>query len=661
MTSLKTVAAALPMASNEIAQPVRQELLAASDAQIDEAVRYSDPMSLRGLIYQLTGDEEVAAAQTTKNRVFLADAWNLASEADVALVQRKAAAFLKSYRDSGAGPIGPGPAERLPRSLALAAGEVIPADELPMWIEETAIDPWSRGLDWPEQPTAQQLARFNVAVIGAGMGGLGAAVQLKHAGIDYFMIEKNAEVGGTWYENRYPGARVDTPSRAYTHIFGADFVFDYPFSPQADNERYFNWVADQHGIRDNIHFNTEVEAMRWDEAANLWRIYTTGSEGRREFTANAIICATGLLARPNMPEIPGMADFEGPSFHTARWPADLDVAEKRVAVIGTGATGYQLVPALAQLAGHVTLFQRKPQWLFPVPGYLSPLPPQVTWLDRNLPYHINFLRFRTNWLTGEHVYGDVFTLDPAWQDEHSRSALNQEIREGRIAYIREKFADRPDLAEKMVPPHPPFSARPILVDADYNVYDALLQGNVSLVSGRVERITGSGVVAEGAEHPADVIVYATGFKANDLLWPMEIRGRDGVRVEEFWARDGCRAYVSGSMMPGFPNFFVLYGPNTNPAHGGGIVNHEEMVTRFALECIAKLILEDKQVVEIGRPGFDRYNAHLDQREALKIYTDPRAQNFFMNKYARSSVMCPFGPSELWRMLKNEAPRDLEFA
>ncbi|MGE4430319.1 MAG: flavin-containing monooxygenase [Sphingobium sp.] len=639
----------------------RTELLNATDAQIEDAVRYSDPMSLRGLIYQLTGDEELAAVGTVKNRVFLAEAWNLATDKDVETVQRKAADFLKAYRDAGAPPIDPGPAERLPRSLELAAGQPVPEDELGMWIEELALDPWARALKWPATPAPSQLEAFTVAVIGAGMGGLNAAVQLKHAGIDYVVLEKNPQVGGTWYENRYPGARVDTPSRAYTHIFGADFVFDYPFAPQADNERYFNWVADKYGVREGIHFDTEVLSMRWDEEAALWRIHTRTPQGEREYAANGVICASGLLARPNLPDLPGMADFTGPSFHTARWPEGLDVSNKRVAVIGTGATGYQLVPELAKIAGHVTLFQRKPQWLFPVSGYLHPLPDQVTWLDRNLPYHINFLRFRTNWLTGEHVYGDVFTLDPEWQHEHSRSALNHDIRDGRIAYIREKFADRPDLIDKMIPPHPPFSARPILVDADYNVYDALLRDDVDLVSSGVERIVPEGVVADGKVHPVDIIVYATGFKANDLLWPMEIIGRDGVSVEDFWAEDGCRAYVAGSMMPGFPNFFILYGPNTNPAHGGGIVNHEEMVTRFALEAFAHMILNDEHRVEVKTAAFTRYNAHLDQREALKIYTDGRAQNFFMNRHARSSVMCPFGPAELWRMFRDDGPNDLIFS
>jgi 4-hydroxyacetophenone monooxygenase len=627
----------------------RQELLGATDAQIEEAVKYAEPMALRGLLYQLTGDESIANIHVAKMRVFFADAYVPATPEDVELIQSKAAAFLRAYRDSGAGPIGWGPAERLPRSLELAAGEPLGGAELPMWIEETALDPWARSLRWSREPPAANLNTFRVIVVGAGLGGLGAAVQLKQAGIPFTVLEKNAQVGGTWFENRYPGARVDTPSRAYTHIFGADFVFDYPFSPQADNERYFNWVADEHELRPHIEFNSEVESMQWDPATRLWTLQVAGG---RTHTANAVICASGLLARPNVPAIEGMGDFKGPVFHTARWPNDLDLSGKRVAVIGTGATGYQLVPELAKLARHVYLVQRKPQWIFQIPGYLHPLPPQVTWLDRNLPYHINFMRFRTNWLTGERVYGHIFNLDPEFEDVHARSELNQRLRDERIDYIREKLGSRPQLVEKMIPPHPPFSARPILVDAGYNIYDALLRDDVTLVTGGVDRLTATGLIVDGKEYPVDVIVCATGFMANNLLYPMEIRGRNGQTVENLWAEDGPRAYVAGSMLPGFPNFFMLYGPNTNPAGGGGIVNHEEMVTRLALECFEKLILENRRSVEVTRAAFARYNREIDQREALKIYTDPRARNFFMNhRFNRSSVMLPLGPSELWNQLR----------
>lgn len=642
----------------DVESDTRLELLNVTDEEIQQIIKFTDPMVLRGLIYQLTGDESLAKTKVAKARFFFAQAYSPASTDDTDLIQVKAFEFLKRYRDEGAGAIDIGPTERLARSLALTCGEEIPEDELAMWIEEAAIDPWARTANWPAQPSAHQIEDFSVIVVGAGMGGLGAAVQLKKAGIRYTVIEKNPAVGGTWYENRYPGARVDTPSRAYTHIFGADFIFSHPFAPQSENERYFNWVADQHELRPHIRFNTEVRSMVWDEAAKLWSVKVTGREGEQTLQANAIICASGLLARPNLPTLPGMESFKGRAFHTARWPADLDLAGKRVAVIGTGATGYQMVPELADLTGHVYLFQRKPQWVFELPGYRHPLPPQVNWLDRNLPFHINFMRFRTNWLTGEHVYSPIFSIDPEWPDPHTRSALNKEVRDGRIAYIREKFASRPEMIDSMIPPHPPFSARPLLVDADYNIYDALLRDDVSLVTGGIERITETGIISAGKEYPVDVIVYATGFKANELLWPMEVRGVGGQTVEELWAIDGARAYTSGSMLPGFPNLFMLYGPNTNPAAGGGIVNHEEMVTRFAIECMQQLIVEGKRQVDVTQDGYWRYNHMLDEREAGKTYTDPRAQNFFMNRFARSSVMCPFAPSELWKWLRYPDRNDL---
>jgi 4-hydroxyacetophenone monooxygenase len=199
----------------------RPELLTATDEIIDDAVRHADPMVLRGLLYQLTGDESIAATEVAAVVIRNVDLNVVKKQSDVALIQSKAAAFLKSYRDQGAGEISYGPPERLQRSLSLAAGTDIPASEFDLWLEQLALDPWVRRLVWPQTPSEQDLRNFRVAVIGAGMGGLNAAVQLKHAGIPYFVIEKNEDVGGTWFENRYPGARVDTPSRTYTHTYGS--------------------------------------------------------------------------------------------------------------------------------------------------------------------------------------------------------------------------------------------------------------------------------------------------------------------------------------------------------------------------------------------------------------------------------------------------------
>lgn len=634
----------------------RPELLDASDETIDDAVKYADPMVLRGLLYQLTGDEAVAATEVSTVVFGFLETKSVTDAADVALLQAKAAEFLKAYRDQGAGDIVVGPEERLHRSLSLSAGMDIPTDELELWLEQLALDPWARGLRWQEQPTAAQLEEFSVAIIGAGMGGLNAAVLLKQAGVPCVVIEKNSGVGGTWYENRYPGARVDSPSRCYTHIYGVDFEYPNPFCEQSENEKYFNWVADSFDVRENIRFDTEVRSVVWDEAAEVWEITADGPDGAQVVRANAVISSVGFLARPNIPSLAGMDEFAGRAFHTARWPSDLDLAGKRVAVVGTGCTGYQMVPEIAKAAERTYVFQRTPNWCFEVSGYLDAFPPQMNWLDRNFPFHTNFMRFRAGWLYGPESLRKVFEIDPEFDDPHARSALNKRIREQRLEFMQRKFADRPDLMAAMLPEAPPMSARPVLVDADYSIYDALLRDDVTLVTDGIKTINREGIEAQdGREYAVDVIVYATGFKANDYLWPMEIRGRDGKRLEQLWERDGARAYL-GAMLPGFPNFFMVYGPNTNPTGGLNVVDLEEIVTRFALECIRGVIEQKARTVDVTVDAYWRYNDELDRWEAMKTYKDPRANNYYQNEHGRSAVNCPIDGRKMWNWLRSPTGR-----
>jgi 4-hydroxyacetophenone monooxygenase len=636
----------------------RSELLAASDEEIEDAVQYAEPLVLRGLLYQLTGDEGLVALGLTRTTPRIGSgAFAIASPDDVALLRRKAADFLKAYRDGGAGPVGVGPLERLPHSLALVAGEELPEEDVELWLEEFALDRWARGLHWEQEPPAERLQDFSVVVIGAGMGGLNAAVQLKHAGIEFTVLEKNSGVGGTWWENRYPGARIDVPSRSYTHLFGVDFEYPNAFCPWTENQRYFDWVADEFGIRDHIVLDTEVKSIVWDEAAAEWEVTAGGPAGERVWRANAIFSAVGFLNRPNLPELEGMDEFDGPSFHTANWPEELELAGKRVAVVGTGCSGYQTAPEIAVEAAHVYVFQRTPQWLFPVDGYRSPLAPQALWLDRNLPYHTNFMRFRAMWGMGGHrATAAIANIDPTWHDEHTRSAGNKLTRDGCIEFLRSKLGDRPDLLEKMIPAHPPMSARPVIVDADYNIADALIRDNVTLVSDGIRAITDKGIVTnDGRELEVDVIVYATGFRADKYLWPMEVRGRGGRRLAELWAKDGPRAY-KGVMLPGFPNLFVVYGPNTNPYNGSQVVTTEEIVTHFALSAIKQMILDGKHAVDVTPEAYWRYNALVDEWESRKIYSDPRSHNYFKNDLGRSPVNLGIPGNDFWRLLR--AP-DLE--
>lgn len=636
---------------------LRAELLEANDAVIEDAVSYADPMMLRGLLYQLTADEEVASTELTP--VSGIDVPTVAAESDVALLQARAAAFLKDYRDAGAGPTDIGPRERLARSLALTGGvEEVPPEDLGLWLEELGLEPNVRGLTWQRPPPPERLGSFSVVVIGAGMGGLNAAVQLKHAGIDFTVLEKNPGVGGTWFENHYPGARVDSPSRTYTHIFGVDIILSQPFCDREENQRYFNRVADDFGIRQHIVFDTEVTSLTWDEDSSTWEVTSKGPDGQRVWRPNVVISAVGLLSRPSVPAIAGASDFEGASFHTARWPGGLDLADKRVGVIGTGCSGIQLVPELALLTGHVFVFQRSPQWLFDRPGYRAPYPPQVNWLDRNFPYFRNFMRFRAHWLMGPYLSGPLREVDPSFEHPRARSAVNKRLLDERVAFLERKFASRRDLLEKMVPEWPPYAKRPVQVDADYSYYDALLRDDVTLVTDGIERITQSGIrTNDGVEHELDLIVFATGFRANECLWPMEVRGRGGVSIEELWSKDGPRAYL-GAMAPNFPNFFMIYGPNMNAYGGLGVLNLEEMVVRFSLECVEHLLLSGRRSIDVTEAAYWRWNAELDERESSRIYMDPRAKSYYQNEHGRSATNCPFWGNEMWHRLLSPNFEDL---
>ena len=341
----------------------RRELISASNDIIDDAVQHADPLTLRGFLYFLTQDEEVPAMQPAGNLSATrpAAAWPTRPTWSA---RAKAAKFLKAYRDEGAGEIDAGSEDLLVRSLSLAAGVEIPDRDREIWLEEAAFDPWVRGITWPAPPTSEQLAKFTVGIIGTGLSGLNAAAQLKRAGIPFIVFEKNPEVGGTWFENNYPGARVDTPSRGYTHTFGVEYAYPYAYCPRDENLKYMQWVADKFGLREHIEFNTEVDLDHLGRGnANVGR-----NRARPVWLADLARQRRDQLRwlpfPPPAPNIEGMDSFKGVACHTAQWPVGLDLAGKRVAVIGSGASGYQTTPEIAKAAAHTTFFQRNASWCF---------------------------------------------------------------------------------------------------------------------------------------------------------------------------------------------------------------------------------------------------------------------------------------------------------
>jgi len=632
---------------------VGSELLEATDEQIDDAIDHADPMVLRGLLYQLTGDESIAAIESTRNLRGYAEFPVLAREEDEELLRRRASEFLKDYRDAGAPQIDPGPPERLPQSISLLAGEVIEGDALLAWTEELALDPWVRAFDWTDKPEPEKLEGFSVTVIGAGLAGLTAALMLKRAGVPYTVIEKDSGVGGTWHENRYPGARVDTPSRSYTNIFGVDFPYPGAYCPWPENKKYFDWVADNFDLRRDIVFDTEVLSLTWDEESATWEIEIDGPGGRDVLRSNAVITAVGFLSRPKIPEFEGMLEFKGESWHTARWPEGLDLTGKRFAVVGSACSAYQLVPELAREAEHVVLFQRTPQWVWGIEGYTSLFPPQVNWLDRNFPYYTSFMRLRT--MVRLAAWPRMTDIDPEFEHPYAVSAFNKGMRDAALGFLEQKISD-PELRAKMTPAHPPWSARPVMADLKYSIYDAVQRDNVTLVTDGIKRINATGLAGgDGTQYDVDHIVYATGFHATTYLFPMTIRGRDGRTTSDFWREGGSRAYTF-SMIPGFPNLWMLYGPNTNG--GLGPSSFHELTMRYLLQCIERMFLEDKTSIEAREDAYWRYNEIVDERNSRKVWSDPRANNYYWTEHGRSSTMCPFAFNEIFRLLRHPNFEDL---
>jgi len=623
------------------------DLLHSTDAEIEQHVRSGDPMTLRGLLFQLTGDAAIAATTLGETAGRYAPLPSLVDPQDIELVRTAAAAYLRAHRDQGAPSVDPGPVERLPQSLGLAVGTDIPPSAVEFCIEELGIERIPRRHELQHRPA--DMSTFHVVVIGSGVGGINAAINLKESGIPFTVLDKNEDVGGTWHDNRYPGCRVDVPSLAYSHSFGLHFPWDHWFAPQGENNAYLQWCVDTFGVREHMRFSTEVTAMTWDEDTATWRIDVKDADGGAgTLTANAVISAVGFLSRPKFPAIEGMETFDGPSFHTTWWDRAFDdPAGKHLAVIGTGCSGMQLVPELERLGATVTVFQRRPSWIFEVPIYRDELPAGVKWLDRHMPYYRNFEKFRAIWMVGDHVGAAPFMRDPTWDDPDSLSAINQAARQASLDYLERKLADRPDLLAACTPRSPAMASRPVI---DNGWLDAIRGPNVELVTDPIARIVPEGIVTEaGRVVEADAIVFATGFETSKFLWPMEVTGRHGT-LHELWAEDGARAYL-GITMPGFPNLFCIYGPNTNSNQGTIPTMGSELQTRYALQCIEELFRTASRSIELTRDAYDDYNRRLDDGLRTTIFSDPRLDTYYINEHGRSSSQTCWSTLEYWEMTR----------
>lgn len=496
---------------------------------------------------------------------------------------------------------------------------------------------------WRLDPDAQARAP-KVAIIGAGESGILLGYRLKQAGIPFVILEKNPDVGGTWYENRYPGCRVDCNSFFYSYAFSRHIWDDY-YGHAADVQQYFARLAAEEGLYAHIELEAEVTRCAWDEDTATWRVEYVKAGETRALDCTILVSAVGQLNRPSWPDISGIDTFRKPSFHSAHWRHDVDLAGKRVAVIGTGASAAQIVPQLARVAGQVTVLARTTTWLLPTPLLHEKVSDAHKWVFANVPAYAMWYR-ATLTLPGAYGMLDGVTVDPAYPPtERAVSAANDAARAAITAWMEEQLQDRPDLRDFVIPTTPVGAKRII---RDNGTWIATLKkDNVAVNTTRIGEIDADGVIfADGSREDYDVIVYATGFQASKFLVPMTVTGAGGVDLHAAWDGDP-RAYL-GMTVPEFPNMFVLYGPNTNQVvHGGSAILWTEFSVKYVLSAIHQMVARDCRALSVKQDVYDAYSARIDEANALRSWGFSSCTSWYKNAKGRVTQNFPFSSYEIW--------------
>ncbi len=533
------------------------------------------------------------------------------------------------------------------RMMSVCMGEPVSDAYGPMLSSEIArrIDPAFPEL---QMPTIDVPDGYKVIVIGVGIAGIAAANQLEDMGIDYTILEKQPEAGGNWYQNTYPGAGVDTPSHLYSFSFAKNDWAKH-FELRDDLQRYFLRTLKDLGALQRVRFDSEVASATYRESDKKWEVLVRSASGTEEtLIADVVISAVGVLNRKRLPDVANMDAFRGVQFHSSEWPDDLDLEGKRVAVVGTGASSMQISPAIASRVAHLTIFQRSPQWVAPFEKFMEPIPAELRMLIQSCPLYHAWYWIRLFWQFGDKVI-ESLRIDPGWgHPERSVNARNDAHRQYFAGYLTRRLKGRPDLIEKALPDYPPFGKR-ILLDNGW--FETIRRDNVTLVTERVNEVTPTGLIdSAGDELEADVIVWATGFYAARFVSSLDVRGVGGIQLREVWDDDDPRAFL-GVSVPGFPNFFMLGGPNSFPG-SGSFMYFMEVQMRYIRSLLTQMLELGITAVDATEQVNDAYNELVDSTHARTVWTHPGMQTYYRNSRGRVVFVMPFLNVEYWNMTKN---------
>jgi len=615
---------------------------------IRRAVELADLNAVRVALYQHTGDPELAA---------LPKALEL-DDAQRALLIDKAVAWLEQHAGPGA-PEEP-PEDELRVLMNMATQETMGDLEFTARRELPAFKPFPLMTSWtdgtPELPEG-----FRVVIVGSGFSGLATAVQMEQLGIPYVLLERRPEPGGTWTINRYPDIRVDTISITYEFAFEKDYRWSEYFGKGPEVRAYLDMISKKYGVYENTRFERNVVKATFDEARDVWVLEAETPDGIETIEGNAIVNAVGTFTNPRLPYFEGEETFEGQFIHPSRWPEDIDLTGKRVAVVGNGSTGVQLLAPVAADAEQVFVFQRTPQWISPRDKYGQPVEPEVRWLLDNFPGYWNWWRYMAiAALFGTHGF---VVPDDEWVAQGGKwNPMDDQLRSDLTAYIHAQTGGDQDLIDRLVPEYAPFSRRPVV---DNGWYKALTRDNVDLITDPIARITPKGIETDdGSVYDVDVIITATGFEVVQYLFPAEYTGVGGRNIHDYWSKDGPRAYLS-MMVPHFPNMFMLYGPNSQPLSGGtGLPVWYVIWAAYAAQLIVRMIEEGKSRVEVKESAYLRYNEALDDEASKLLLLNEEGapdKNYYVNEFGRLQMNAPWYGPEFHRMCTEVDWDDLELA
>jgi len=466
----------------------------------------------------------------------------------------------------------------------------------------------------------------DVAIIGTGFAGLGMAMQLKKAGMDDFvLLEKADEVGGTWRDNHYPGCACDVPSHLYSFSFAQNPAWSRLFSPQPEILGYLKRLTDEQGIRSHIRFHSAVSEARWDEAAGVWNILTAAGD---HYTARVLVSGMGGLSRAAYPEgIQGLENFKGKTFHSQDWDHNYDLAGKRVAVIGTGASAIQFVPQIQKTAARIDLYQRTPPWITPKPD--ARMADGVKSLFKRLPFMQSALRGLLYGVMEMRALG--FVVNPKLMALDDRTAR---------AHLRRQVKD-PVLRKKLTPDYK-IGCKRVLISNDY--YPAVSQANVSLVTEGIREVRAHSVVdMNGVEREVDAIIFGTGFKATDPVPPKMIFGKGGVDLLDTW-QDGPEAY-KGCTVAGFPNLFLIVGPNVGLGHSSMVYMIESQVA-YVMSALKTMKTTGQPVLEVKAEKQAAFNTWLQGKTAGTVWNTGGCKSWYL--HPRSGKNVTLWPGFTWQ-------------